>query len=84
MPDTIDIIAEILEELGGSCSFVGSPKIIELCDFDFKRHKAQNSDILGVSTEFVYQYSNGMSEVDHSGTIAYPIAGKMFALDFSS
>jgi hypothetical protein len=83
MPKTIEIIADICEELNGN-GFVSKPRIVDLNAFDFEKHKAQESSIDGVGTEFVFQYSDGPSDDNYAGTIGYPIDGKMFVFDYAT
>ena len=84
MPDSMDMIAEALENLTGDCSFVGRPRVVELADFKFTKYTAQSSEVLGISTEFVRQSEVGMSGDEFQGTIAYPIGGKMFVVDYAT
>lgn len=83
MPDTITIIADICEELNGN-GFCHTPRVVPLEKFEFSKHKAQDSDVEGIATEYVFQEGPGVMGDDYSGTIAYPIGGQMLVLDFNS
>lgn len=80
MRDTMDILADILEDLNG-IGHVSNPRIVELQDFDFTKHKPQDCGIEGIKTEFVCQTSSGMSEDDFHSTIGYPVDGRMFVVN---
>lgn len=83
MRDTMDIIADICEDMNGN-GYVSKPRVVDFNAFDFQKHKAQDSGIDGVKTEFVYQTGPGIAGDDFQGTIGYPINGQMFVIDYQT
>ena len=83
MRPTIDIIADICEEMNGN-GYVSKPRMVDFNAFDFDKHKPQESGIDGIKTEFVWQSGAGMMGDDFTGTIGYPIDGMMFVLDYAT
>jgi hypothetical protein len=83
MRSTIEIIADICEDMNGN-GYASTPRVVDLNDFDFVKHKAQESGIDGITTEFVYQSGPGIGGDDFQGSIGYPIEGKMLVIDFAT
>jgi len=82
MSDTLSIIAAICAELNGN-GFCSAPRVVERKNFDLSEFTEQESDIPGLTTEFVNQVGGGgMTGDEFHGTMAYPFGEMLFVIDY--
>jgi hypothetical protein len=81
MTDTLTLIASICANLNAN-GFCSGPRVVDPADFDLSGFEKQESDIPGLDFEYVNQSGPGIGGDDYHGTMAYPIEGKLFVIDY--